>query len=66
MKSSLKVMLLLGTLLPMLAACNTIAGIGKDLSVAGDALSNSAMSVKNAKGQPSNPGLNKAGAIQKH
>lgn len=31
---------------PLLAGCNTIAGIGKDLSAAGDAISNTAESVE--------------------
>ncbi|MFN7401114.1 MAG: hypothetical protein ACK5WQ_06155 [Alphaproteobacteria bacterium] len=42
MKSSVKAMMLLGTTLLLLAACNTTAGLGKDLTNAGDAITRSA------------------------
>ena len=43
-----KLVLVLATLLalPALAACNTISGIGKDVSAAGDAVSGTAEKTK--------------------
>ncbi len=65
MQSSLNITLVLGGLL-LLAACNTTAGIGKDISGAGSAISTSAHSVQHAQGQPSNPGHNNSGAVRQH
>lgn len=42
MQSSVKATMLLGAMLLLLAACNTTAGIGKDVSSAGNAITRGA------------------------
>jgi len=49
----------------MLAACNTTAGIGKDISGAGNAISTGATSVQRAEGVPSTPN-NNDGTVRRH
>ncbi|MFO0110257.1 MAG: entericidin A/B family lipoprotein [Alphaproteobacteria bacterium] len=42
MKSSVKALMMLGATLLLLAACNTTAGMGKDISSAGSAITRGA------------------------
>ena len=46
MKSSVKATMVLGAMLAVLTACNTTAGVGRDISSAGNAITRSAGSVQ--------------------
>ena len=63
MESSKKIALVLvGSALLLLAACNTMAGFGKDLSSAGGAITRTA----NSEGAPATPGNNHSDAVRRH
>lgn len=65
MKSVVHTALALAAAGLMLAACNTTAGIGKDISGAGNAISTGASSVQRAEGVPSTPS-NNDGTVRRH
>lgn len=46
MKSSVEATMVLGAMLAVLTACNTTAGVGRDISSAGNAITRSAGSVQ--------------------
>ncbi len=46
MKPSVKATMVLGAMLAVLTACNTTAGVGRDISSAGNAITRSAGSVQ--------------------